>query len=322
MAKYLGIEIGGTKLQLGVGTGATSKLDEVVRTTVDVEAGANGIVQAIETHGRELLNRHRVTAVGIGFGGPVNTRTGVATKSHQIAGWDNFPLGKRLSDCFERSVFVDNDCNVAALGEAKLGAGQGSDRVFYVTVGTGIGGGFVVGGKLDGSGRPAISEIGHLRPGLAASCKDQTVEQLASGWGIEATARGKLRSAGENGQKERSPRRLLELCAGDPMTLSSKQVGVAVQEGDPLANAILDGATQVLGWAIAQTITLLSPNIIVIGGGVSLIGDAFFDRVRKYVGTYVFPPLADSFSIMSASLGEEVVVHGAIQLALDRDREQ
>ena len=106
MAKYLGIEIGGTKLQLGVGSGTSIELDEVVRTSVDVAAGANGIVQAIESHGRELLQRHEVESVGVGFGGPVNTQTGVVTKSHQIAGWDNFPLVERLANCFQRLVRI------------------------------------------------------------------------------------------------------------------------------------------------------------------------------------------------------------------------
>lgn len=313
MPKYLGIEIGGTKLQLGVGSAESVELEELARTSVDVSAGASGIVEAIEELGSDLLRRHDVEAVGVGFGGPVNTQTGVVTTSHQIAGWDSFPLGERLANVFKLPVCIDNDCNVAALGEAKLGAGQGSGRVFYVTVGTGIGGGFVIDGSLDGNLRPAISEIGHLRPGTVARSNEQTVEHIASGWGIERMARARLVDC-----DAQAGQRLLSLCNDDPSTLTSKQVGVAVHEGDGLATEILDEATETLGWAVAQVITLLAPDVVVIGGGVSLIGDAFFDRVRSQVATFVFPPLLDSFSITPAKLGEEVVVHGALQLCRAR----
>ena len=185
----LGIEIGGTKLQLGVGDGQSRKLIKLIRTEVDVSLGAQGIVAKIEEQGRALVDEFNVDSIGVGFGGPVNVQTGVVTKSHQISGWDQFPLGEHLSKTFGRPVVVDNDCNVAALGEAKLGAGQGRGRVFYVTVGTGVGGGFVVDGRVDGNLRPAISEIGHLRCGVDATSAEATVEHVASGWGIERAAR-------------------------------------------------------------------------------------------------------------------------------------
>lgn len=311
--RRLGIEIGGTKLQLGVGDGQSSELTELVRLEVDATAGASGIVAAIEEQGRALLKRHHIISIGVGFGGPVDVSTGVVTKSHQIAGWDQFPLGDRLAKAFDNlPVRIDNDCNVAALGEAKLGAGQGSRRVFYVTVGTGIGGGFVVDGQLDGNQRPAISEIGHLRPGIESRSAEQTVENAASGWGIERYARSLLADESKSGKE-----RLLELCAGDPQQLTGKSIGIAVAELDPLALEVLDNATQHLGWAIAQVVTLLAPEIVVIGGGVSLIGEPFFARVRERAAQYVFSPLRDSFEIVPASLGEEVVVHGALLLASD-----
>lgn len=310
MKNFLGIEIGGTKLQLGVGDGQTDELLELIRTEVDLAAGAKGIVAAIEEQGRGLLRRHQIDAVGIGFGGPVNVQTGVVTKSHQIHGWERYPLTQQLASSFGVPIVVDNDCNVAALGEAKFGAGQGSGRVFYVTVGTGIGGGFVVEGRLDGSARPAISEIGHLRPGTNSRSKEETVESLASGWGIERYARQLLQQDDDQDAKAR----LLELCGNDANQLTAKLIGVAVNERDPLAMHIFDAATNVLGWAIAQTITLLAPDVVVIGGGVSLVGAPFFERLREHVGTYVFPPLKDAFEIVPAALGEEVVVHGALQL--------
>ena len=311
MTTCLGIEIGGTKLQLGVGDRQSRELAEIVRLEVDAAAGANGIVAAIEEQGRALLVKHDIASIGVGFGGPVDIKTGVVTKSHQIAGWDQFPLGDRLSKAFDGlQVRIDNDCNVAALGEARLGAGQGSSRVFYVTVGTGIGGGFVIDGRVDGNQRPAISEIGHMRPGIESRSIEQTVENAASGWGIERYARRLLDDKSISGKE-----RLLELCSGDPNQLTGKSIGIAVAESDPLTLSVLDHATQHLGWAIAQVATLLAPEVVVIGGGVSLIGEPFFSRVREQVDQYVFSPLRDSFTVVPASLAEEVVVHGALLLA-------
>ena len=313
MTTCLGIEIGGTKLQLGVGDRQSRELAEIVRLEVDAAAGANGIVAAIEEQGRALLVKHDIASIGVGFGGPVDIKTGVVTKSHQIAGWDQFPLGDRLSKAFDGlQVHIDNDCNVAALGEARLGAGQGSSRVFYVTVGTGIGGGFVIDGRVDGNQRPAISEIGHMRPGIGSRSIEKTVENAASGWGIERYARRLLADKSISGKE-----RLLELCAGDRNQLTGKSIGIAVAESDPLSLSVLDHATQHLGWAIAQVATLVAPEVVVIGGGVSLIGEPFFSRVREQVDQYVFSPLRDSFTIVPARLGEEVVVHGALLLAGD-----
>lgn len=307
---YLGIEIGGTKLQLGVGTGDSTELIQLVRRSVEVSLGAEGIIETIEEQGRALCREHGVSKVGIGFGGPVNVATGVVTKSHQIDGWDNVPLAGRIQDAFGIPVCIDNDCNAAALAESRRGAGQGSSRVFYVTVGTGIGGGFVIDGRLDGNLRPAISEIGHLRPGPEAVSAESTVESVASGWGIANWTRMMLaQSTGP------AATQLLECCGGDAQALTTKQIGDVAKRGNALAIDAIDRATKNLGWAIAQVVTLLAPEVIVVGGGVSLLGDTFFEPLRRHAATYAFGPLSGSYQIVPAQLGEEVVVHGAIQLA-------
>lgn len=313
---HLGIEIGGTKLQLGVGHGQSTDMVDIVRTNVDIAAGAEGIVRQIETIGAELCAKFSITSIGVGFGGPVNVASGQITKSHQISGWDGFPLGQRLRERFGRPVCIDNDCNAAALGEARLGAGQSAERVFYVTVGSGIGGGFVVGGQLDGNYRPAISEIGHLRPGLAANQAGDTVESFASGWGIASQTRRHVAAAMAQGKSDRNLHELLEKCNGQLEKLTTQQIGQAAGEGNAFAKSEIDAAANYLGWAIAQVITLLAPETVVIGGGVSLLGELFLDPVRRAAETYAFPPLLGSYLIEPAALGEEVVVHGAIQLAL------
>lgn len=320
MDMHLGIEIGGTKLQLGVGHGRSAHIDDMVRTNVDVAAGAEGIVRQIETIGTELCEKFEIASIGVGFGGPVNVATGQVTKSHQVSGWDGFPLGQRLRARFDRPVCVDNDCNAAALGEARLGAGKSSERVFYVTVGSGIGGGFVVSGQLDGNHRPAISEIGHLRPGLAASNTSDTVESLASGWGIATQTRRHIAAAMANGSPDRDLQELLEKCNHQPESLTTQQIGEAAGEGNAFAKSEIEAAARCLGWAVAQVISLLAPEMVVIGGGVSLLGNLFLDPVRRATEAYVFPPLLHSYAIEPAALGEEVVVHGAIQLAVSTPR--
>ena len=163
---FLGIEIGGTKLQLGVGDGRSGELVELVRADVEAEKGATGILRQIKQLGSRLIASHQIQGVGIGFGGPVDVSQGRVIKSHQICGWDNFHLSDWCRESFGRDVVLGNDCDCATLAEARFGAGQGRSSVLYVTVGTGVGGGFVHDGRLLGKGRPAASEIGHLRPGL------------------------------------------------------------------------------------------------------------------------------------------------------------
>jgi glucokinase len=341
LGMYLGIEIGGTKLQLGVGSGQSPELVALERLDIDAKRGAAGILDQIERAAPALLRRRDITRIGIGFGGPVDSRTGTVVKSHQVPGWDGIPLARWCQDTFGLPATIGNDCDVAALAEARYGAGRGAGSVFYVTIGTGVGGGFVVDGKLHGSGRPAVAEIGHLRPGLHDDRPELTVESLCSGWGIASAAQARL-----TGQVSRSldevrrvtnsgspsqiqsrialakethdeyVRDLLLRANDDPEQLTAKMVAQAAADGNEIARDVLDHAAQVLGWAIAQTITLLAPEVIVLGGGVSLIGEQLFlGPVRQYVEKYVFPPLLNSYRIAPAALGELVVVHGALAIA-------
>ncbi len=311
---FLGIEIGGTKLQLGVGPGDGSSLRVSERAEVDPLLGAKGILSQMEAIGSSLLHRYEITRIGIGFGGPVEPAAGRVTTSHQIAGWDGFPLVDWSQNTFGRQTVLGNDCDAAALAEARFGAGENFGRVFYVTVGTGVGGGFVIDGRSDGTGRPAIAEIGHLRVGLEANEIDGTVEAFASGRGIERAIHNRLRSP----RRTEEMSEFFTLCAGDIESLTARQIAQLAAEGNPLAIEVWQSALETLGWGIAQVITLLAPEVIVIGGGVSLSGeDLFFQPLRQSVRQFVFPPLAGSYEIVPAQLGEEVVVHGALAMAAD-----
>jgi glucokinase len=340
---YLGIEIGGTKLQLGVGDGSGGELTELSRHDVDARRGAAGILEQIDRSAAALLQKYPIERIGIGFGGPVDAAAGVATTSHQVAGWDGFPLLRWCRETLGRAAALGNDCDVAALAEARFGAGRGAASVFYVTVGTGIGGGLVLGGRLHGATRPAAAEIGHLRPGLAADQSDMTVESLASGPAIAAATiaritgqvsrplesiraaethptRQQLRQwlADVHDAEQEDINDLIQRAGGDAERLTAKIVAQAATDGNEIARQVLDHACQALGWAVAQVITLVAPETIVVGGGVSLAGEGFFFApLRAAVSRYVFPPLADSSQIVPAGLGELAVVYGALALAGD-----
>jgi glucokinase len=311
---YLGIEIGGTKLQLGVGDGKSAELAELVRHDVDSQRGAAGILEQIERTGASLIRKHDIERIGIGFGGPVDSAAGITTKSHQVEGWENFPLAQWCLESLGKPAVIGNDCDCAALAEARHGAGRGAKIVFYVTVGTGIGGGLVVEGRLHGSGRPAAAEIGHLRPGPMAREPELTVERMASGPGIAALAERRVTCFEDHEQA--GAKDLMARCHRDFSQLTAKLVAEAAVDGNELARDILFQSYRYLGWAVAQVITLIAPEVVVIGGGVSLIGEEFFFQpLREVVPGYVFPPLASSYRIVPAGLGELAVVHGAIALA-------
>ena len=313
---YLGIEIGGTKLQLGVGHGDGSEFVAFERRTVDIARGAEGIREQIRSVGRDLIATHHIERIGYGFGGPVLGARGLVQKSHQVAGWDNFPIVEWTQAELGVPTFLGNDCDVAALAEACFGAGRSARSVFYTTVGTGIGGGLVYDRQIHGTDRPAAAEIGHLRPGLDATGPSNTVESLAAGPGIALVMRASL-----TGWLEREPHStdvldLLARCQGDLDRLATKEIGEAAIAGNRLAREQYVAATRVLGWAIAQVLTLVAPEVVIVGGGVSLVGeDVFFAPLRAAVRQYVFPPLANSYTLEPAALGESVVVHGALALA-------
>ncbi len=133
-----------------------------------------------------------MSAIGIGFGGPVDSAAGRVVKSHQIDGWEDVELVKWCRGRLGVPARLQNDCDVAALAEARFGAGRDTRVVFYITIGTGVGGGLVIDGRIYHGAGVSVAEIGHLRPGLHADHADDTVESLASGWGIAAEAQSRV----------------------------------------------------------------------------------------------------------------------------------
>ena len=302
---FLGIEIGGTKLQLGLGAG-DGVITALWRGTVNPPEGSEGIRKQIgaavpELFAKANLDRGRLRGVGIGFGGPTDDATQTVIKSHHIAGWDGFPLADWVSDLVGVPAALCNDADVAGLAEALFGAGKGLSPIFYITVGTGIGGGLIIDGQIyRGVGKGAC-EIGHLLVNDLEGGRLVILEETSAGWGIEAMA-------------ERHTMAQFRAESGEPLTV--KRLAEAARAGHPDAQALLGLAVERLALGIRQMITLLCPRRVIIGGGVSLIGEElFFEPIRRYQAEHGMAAFAGLTDIVPAALGEEVVVHGALALA-------
>jgi len=311
---FLGIEIGGTKLQLGLGRG-DGVITALWRGTVNPTEGSEGIRKQIVAAVPELLkkansDRGLLRGVGIGFGGPTDDAMQAVIKSHHIAGWDNFPLASWVSDLVGVPAALCNDADVAGLAEALFGAGKGLSPIFYITVGTGVGGGLIIGGQIYRGVGKGAAEIGHLRPVYPlshGSGHNEILEHYAAGWGVARAATDLARSGADLSGIRR--------VAGDgPIT--GKIIADAARAGDAVAAGILDEAVQALAEGICSVVKLLCPRRIIIGGGLSLIGEELWFRpIRKYVADRGMAALTGFTDIVPAALGEEVVVHGALALA-------
>ena len=297
----LGIEIGGTKLQLVLGDEA-GKISERRKLAVDPATGAAGIRQQIERALPELLRGQQILRVGVGFGGPVDWKTGRICRSHQIEGWSEFDLGGWLRQLAGAPVVVDNDANVAALGEAMRGAGVGFNPVFYVTLGSGVGGGLVVDGKIYHGAKPGEAEIGHVRLD-----RDGTiVEARCSGWAVDARIRE---------LKVKEPGSLLARLAGQTVGGEAKHLAAAWQQGDAAARRLLQETAEDLAFGLSHVVHLFHPEIIVLGGGLSGVGEPLRASVEGALRPFTMEAFAPGPRIALAALGEDAVPVGALKLA-------
>ena len=298
---YWAIEIGGTKLQIVVGDESLN-IVEHIRLSVDRTRGGAGIREQIERVLASLSERWRPTATGVGFGGPVDWRTGQICCSHQIEGWADFPLGEWLGSLTGGAVLVDNDAKMAALGEAERGAGAGMDPVFYVTLGSGVGGGLVVGGTIYHGARPGESEIGHLR----LDREGTIVESRCSGWAVDARIR-RLKESG-------SPSLLCDWI-GEQAGGEAKFLALALQNHDREAERILQETAADLAFALSHVTHLFHPERMVIGGGLSLVGEPLRKAVASAMGTFVMEVFAPGPGVSLAALGENAVPIGCLVAA-------
>lgn len=301
---FIGIEIGGTKLQVVLGDGAGNVIRRW-RNVADREGGSTRIGQQISEGIREVRAGVEPCAIGVGFGGPVDRATGRISRSHQVHGWEDFPLRDWLAEETGLPVVVENDANCGALGEATRGAGAGYDPVFYVTLGSGVGGGLVAGGSIYHGAAPGEAEFGHLRLDRSGA----TVESRCSGWAIDRRIR-ELKD-------EQSDSVLARSLSPEPGG-EAKQLPAALSAGDPAAHEILRQLADDLAFALSHVTHLFHPQVVVLGGGLSLVGEPLRAAVAEALPTYVMEAFSPGPLVRLAALGENAVPVGALELASRR----
>lgn len=304
---FLGIEIGGTKLQIVVGD-AEARVRERHRFTAASGEGAAGIRRQIAEALPAVQREARPAAIGVGFGGPVNGRTGRIARSHQVEGWSDFDLTAWLRDLSRLPVIVENDSNAAALAEATRGAGQGLNPVFYFNLGSGVGGGLVVDGRIYHGTPPGEAEFGHLRLDKSGV----TVEERCSGWAVDA----RIRALKTSGVASVLTSLLPEKPGGEARLLPQ-----ALAAGDAAALGIVREVAEDIGFALSHVVQLLHPEVIVLGGGLSLIGEPLRAAVAAVLPRYVMDVFHGGQPIRLASVGEDAVPVGVLLLARAAVRE-
>jgi glucokinase len=304
LSMILGVEIGGTKLQVVLGDEA-GKISERRQMAVDPTKGAAGIRQQIEQSVLELKQRGRILRAGVGFGGPVDWKMGRICVSHHVEGWSEFDMAGWLSQVAGAPVVVENDGNVAALGEALRGAGVGHNPVFYVTLGSGVGGGLVVDGRIYHGAKPGEAEMGHVR----LDRKGTIVEKRCSGWAVDARIRE---------LKVKEPASLLAKLAGPAVGGEAKHLVPALQLGDPVAKRLLQEIAEDLAFGLSHAVHLFHPEIIILGGGLSKVGEPLRAGVENGLRQFMMEAFAPGPKVALAALGEDAVPVGALLLPMPK----
>ena len=313
----LGVEIGGTKLQLAIGT-AGGRILDLWQGKVDTASGGEGIRNWLEQQVPEFLanqkpNLGKIKAIGVGFGGPINSKTGHVLESIQVSGWEDFPLKDWFSLQFGLPTAVQNDSNAAAWGEYRCGFGRGSQHFFYTNIGSGIGGGFIFDGHLfDGQGFGA-GEFGHTFvpdwTNDSQNAQAKEIENLCSGWAIE----NRLRTTGYVPDSSI----LFQMVNGDTSKITTKVLGIAAEQGDAFSILEIDQVAHSVGIGLANVLSLTGVERIAIGGGVSNLGYIFIEPIRRYTDRYAFISNKGKYQIERCQLGDRIVLVGAILIASD-----
>ena len=313
MKKYcFGIDIGGTTVKCGLFNVDGEVLDKWEIKTRTENNGENIIADIAETMNAKItekgLDKEEIVGAGVGVPGPADEEGNVpvAVNLH----WGFVPLSKELSEKTGLAVRVGNDANVAALGEMWKGGAVGYHNVVMVTLGTGVGGGIIVDGKIVAGAHGAGGEVGHacVDPEEEAVCNcgnHGCLEQMTSATGIVRLAKKYLAS-------HDTPSSLRE--RGE--SISAKAVFDALKEGDAAAEAIVQEFSEYLGRALAVFACVVDPEVIVVGGGVSKAGQILIDGVAKYYREAAFIACKDT-PIVLASLGNDAGIYGAAKMLID-----
>lgn len=309
MSNRIGIDVGGTNVKIALvneNGGIVYSNSIPTRTEMGYEYTVNSMKEAI----RELLKETNskpedIEGMGFGFPGQIDCEKGIVKLAPNVPGWVNVPIAEIMEKEFGIPTKVDNDVRCAALGELNFGAGQGCENLICITVGTGIGSGLIVNGKLVRGASNAAGEIGHIKlditGGPLCGCGDRgCLEAFASGPSIVAMAEEYIK-----GGKSTKYREL-----ANP-EITPYVVSVAAQEGDPVARRIFTIMGEYIGVGLASVVNLLNPEKIIIGGGVAAAGDILMNPIKETLVKRAMPISGAAVEVVPAQLGNTAGVIGA-----------
>ena len=307
---FVGVDLGGTfvKTALVDQTGRILKRSSI---PTDAEAGVPKVLGRIQEAVRAVLDS---SALGIGIGTPglVNSKAGEVSNLANFKGWDHVPLASEISAAFSLPSFLDNDGNVMALAECLWGAGKGAQSLVGITLGTGVGGGFVAAQMPYQTWGLSAVEIGHIvvvHDGPACACGGKgCLERFVGNRFIVERFLERL----DKGHASRA----LDLVQGRREALTPEILSQAADQGDVLSQDIWRETGEYVGSALITAINLLAPEVIAVGGGVAKAGDKLLQPMRAWVDRHAIPVLAKACRIVPASLGNDAGVVGAACLAM------
>jgi len=315
MAKRIGIDVGGTNVKIALvdDNGKIIYSNSVpTYAKMGYEYTVNNIKQAIKDLMKETnTTPSDIEGIGFDFPGQVDCKTGVVKLAPNIPGWVNVPIAQMIEDEFHIPTRIDNDVRCAALGELKFGAGRGCENFICITVGTGIGSGIVINGKVVRGATNAAGELGHIKlqmnGGPICGCGDTgCLEAFASGPAIVAMAQEYIK--GGKSTKFR------EMAAVEGGEITPYMVAKAAEEGDPVAKRIFEIVGEYIGIGLTSVINLLNPERVIIGGGVAESGELLLGPIRKTVKERAMVVAGNAVEIVPAQLGNSAGVIGASML--------
>ncbi len=324
MRYVIGIDIGGTNLVVGAVAEDGSRL--LVESSIETRAqdGPDTVLTRLAELGRRVIAESRakdptaeIVGVGVGAPGPLDTRTGVIFLTPNL-GWVNLPLRQRMADQLGLPATLDNDANCAVLGEWWRGAARGTRNAIGFTIGTGIGGGIIVDGRLYHGASDCAGEFGHMTietAGRRCNCGNYgCIEAYASGPAIALRTVEAIQSGAESV--------ITKYVAADLTRITAQTVYQAAQDGDELALEVVRDTARYLGAGVANLINVFNPEVVVICGGVTLAGDRLFAPLRQEVTRRAFKPAVQACRIVPGELVGSAGVYGAaasfLQLREDR----
>ena len=312
MTEYVvGIDLGGTRMRAAL---LDRDLQFVQRQEIltKAEQGRDVTLERMQDLVRSILpdeTQGTVAGIGISAPGPSNPNTGVLVAPPNLPGWHNVPLVQILQKSFGYTAFLGNDANVAALAETARGAARGYRHVIFITISTGIGGGIISDGRLLLGKDGLAAEVGHMP--IVVGETVTTLEHEAAGPALARKSRARI----EGGEKSL----IRDLLGGDLDKCSGSAVGKAAAQGDALALDIVQHAGFIMGLGLTSLLHVFNPEIIVLGGGVSNLGDLLFNPMRDAIQKYCIDPAYwQDLHIRPAELGENVRLVGAAALVITR----